>query len=452
MITALMGIGSILLTLLFVVGTHEFAHFAMARAVGVKVLRFSIGFGKHLLSWRDKKGTEYVFAIVPLGGYVKMLDENEDGALDEKEARFAYNRQPFYKKFLIVLAGPACNLVCAVLLYWLIYMVGFTSIKPLVGEITPHSIAAQAGLASQEMIVAVDNKPVSSWMGIIFRLMAHVGDTSPLTMEVEGQNHQRRALSFNVSDWHLNELTPDPLSSLGFKPYLPPIPLVIGMIDEDAPAANANLKLGDTILAVNKTPVKDWEALVTVINDHPGATLLFTLRRGSETLDVPVLIEKNNHWFGKSSGYLGIGPNYTWPTNLLKNVQLSPMPALQRAVQQTSDFAYFNLLFLGKMLTGKLSLQSLGGPISIFQGASNALNSGWLAFVSFLAFLSISVGVVNLLPIPGLDGGHLAIQAMERILQRPLPDPVLNILYRVGFALIFVVLIQTLVNDFLRLR
>lgn len=452
MISTLIGIGSILLTLLFVVGTHEFAHFAMARLVGVKVIRFSIGFGKRLVHWHDKKGTEYVFALIPLGGYVKMLDENEDGAIDPKDAPFAYNRQPFYKKFLIVLAGPACNLVCAILLYWMIYMVGFTAIKPMVGAVTPNSIAAQAGLASEQLIVAVDNKPVSSWMGIIFRLMAHVGEKSTLPMVVQDKNHQKHTLNLNVSTWQLDELTPDPLSSLGFKPYMPPIPLIIGMIDPDAPAAKANLHYGDTILAVNKTPIKDWEDLVTLIGDHPGSTLTFTVRRGSQTLDVPVMIEKNTHWFGKPTGYLGIGPNFTWPAHLLQTVQLSPWPALQRAAQQTYDFAYFNLLFLGKMLTGKLSLQSLGGPISIFQGASNSLNSGWLAFISFLAFLSVSVGVVNLLPVPGLDGGHLAIQAIERILQRPLPDPFLNILYRVGFALIFVVLIQALVNDFLRLR
>lgn len=452
MISALIGIGSILLTLLFVVGTHEFAHFAMARLVGVKVLRFSIGFGKRLLHWHDKSGTEYVFALVPLGGYVKMLDENEDGAIDPKEAPFAYNRQPFYKKFLIVLAGPACNLVCAILLYWMIYMVGFTAVKPLVGDVTPNSIAAQAGLQAQQLIVAVDNKPVSSWMGIIFRLMSHVGEKSPLTIVVEDKNHAKKTVQLNVSTWHLDELTPDPLTSLGFKPYMPPIPMIVGMIDPKAPAAKANLRYGDTLLAINKKPVNNWEDLVTLIAEHPGATLTFTLRRGSQTLDVPVMIEKNTHWFGKPTGYLGIGPRFSWPSDLLQNVQLSPLAALQRATQQTYDFAYFNLLFLGKMLTGKLSLQSLGGPISIFQGANNALNSGWLAFVSFLAFLSVSVGVVNLLPIPGLDGGHLAIQAIERILKRPLPDPLLNILYRVGFALIFVVLIQALVNDFLRLR
>ena len=293
MISALIGIGSILLTLLFVVGTHEFAHFAMARLVGVKVLRFSIGFGKRLLHWHDKSGTEYVFALVPLGGYVKMLDENEDGAIDPKEAPFAYNRQPFYKKFLIVLAGPACNLVCAILLYWMIYMVGFTAVKPLVGDVTPNSIAAQAGLQAQQLIVAVDNKPVSSWMGIIFRLMSHVGEKSPLTIVVEDKNHAKKTVQLNVSTWHLDELTPDPLTSLGFKPYMPPIPMIVGMIDPKAPAAKANLRYGDTLLAINKKPVNNWEDLVTLIAEHPGATLTFTLRRGSQTLDVPVMIEKN---------------------------------------------------------------------------------------------------------------------------------------------------------------
>lgn len=364
--TALSIIG-ILFTIFFVIGTHEYAHFMMARLLGVGVLRFSIGFGKTLWRRVDKKGTEYVIALVPLGGYVKMLDENEE-SVPKHQLKYAFNHQPFYKKFLIVAAGPAMNFLCAILLYWLIYMVGFTTLKPVTGYIHPNSIAAQAGLKPNEEIIAIDHHDTKSWTGILFRLLTHIGDQDIAVLTVRSLNGKTTSdHSLNLANWKMDALTPDPLSSLGITPYEPPIPLII------------------------------------------------------------------------------------YPDNMLRKVQYNPLAAFAQASRQVYEFSYFNLILFGKIITGKLSLQSLGGPITIFESAGAALNYGWLPFVGFLAFLSASIGIINVLPIPGLDGGHLMFETIELIIRRPLPQRFVAALYYGGFALIVFILIQALVNDVLRL-
>lgn len=450
MLQLLISIAGILLTIFFVVGTHEYAHFATARLLGVKVLRFSIGFGKTLFRWRDKKGTEYVFALVPLGGYVKMLDENE-GEVAPDQVHTAFNRQPLYKKFLIVFAGPAMNILCAFILYWIIFVVGFVTIKPLIGEVTPNSIAALGGLKTNQEIVSIDNQTTSGWTGIILRLLVHAGDQDKLEVGVKNPDQKIVTHTLNLSNWHLDELTPDPLASLGIKPYEIPMPLIIGLISPGSPAEKAKLQIGDKITAINNKPVKDWEALITTINNHPNDTIQLTLERKKQTLVLPITLESKRNLFFQSLGYLGIGPNIIVPEALLQKVQYDPISALSRAGHQIADFTYFNLLLLGKMITGKISLQGLGGPITIFESAGAALNYGFISFLGFLAFLSISIGIINLLPIPGLDGGHLFIYIIESIIRRPVPEQVLSVLYRAGFFLIIFFLLQALVNDLLRL-
>jgi len=363
-LSILISIIGILLTIFFVIGTHEAAHFAVARCLGVKVLRFSIGFGKTLLRWHDKKGTEYVLALIPLGGYVKMLDETE-GEVPINELGQAYNRQPFYKKFLIVLAGPISNIVCAFILYWLIFMIGFITIKPIIGTVLPKSIAAEAGLKPQQTITHVDNKEINSWTSVFFRLMIHLGNQDHVKINTTTfADHKNNEYVLDLSNWHMDELHPDPLTSLGMTPYQPT---------------------------------------------------------------------------GK------------WPKEMLHKIQYGPLSAAAHAGEEIYDLTYFNFILFEKMFTGKLSLKSLGGPITIFESAGEAFNAGYLAFMGFLAFLSVSIGVINLLPIPGLDGGHLFIQAIEAIIRRPIPERYLLILFKLGFIFILFVLFQALVNDILRM-
>lgn len=352
----LLSITGILITLMFVIGTHEAGHFLVARLVGVKVARFSIGFGKRLFSWTDKSGTEYIFALIPLGGYVQMQDEA------------AYQREPFYKKFLIVMAGPAINFIGAFILYWIIFVVGFTTIRPIIGDVTPHSLAAEAGLKPQQEIVEINQQTVSSWTGILFRLLINMGNEKPINITVKNTvTQQTKSHLIDLSQFKIDELKPDPLSNLGITPYSPKPPL------------------------------------------------------------------------------------NTWPKDKLKDIQYGVVTAIPHAASQVFDLTYFNAILFGKMLTGKLSLKSLGGPITIFSTAGNAFHAGFMSFISFLAFLSIAIGFINLLPIPGLDGGHLLIQTIEFVIRKPLSTHIQFLLFRLGFIIIFLIFIQALINDVLRL-
>lgn len=450
MLSGLIAIAAIFITIIFVIGTHEAAHFYTARLLGVKVLRFSIGFGKTLLRFHDKSGTEYVFALIPLGGYVKMLDETE-GTVSPEELHRAYNRQPYYKKFLIVFAGPASNLLCAFLLYWVIFVVGFMAVKPIVGEVTPNSIAADAKLQTNQEIIAVDNIPTPTWSAILFRLVAHMGDQDQLRVTTKDTSQKTTVHYLNLATWQMDELSPDPLSSLGIAPFQPEIPLVVGVIEKDSPASKSSLKIGDKLLALDKTPVKNWNEVILYVMKHPDQTVNFHIMRQNSEITIPVTIGYQHNWLWQKQGYLGIKPTFTWPKNLIHRIQFAPLTALFHAWQQMIDFASFNLLLFWKMITGKISLQSLGGPITIFESAGQALNYGFISFLNFLAFLSISIGIINFLPIPGLDGAHLLFQTVEAVIRRPLPERLIFTLYRLGFIFLILILFQALVNDMVRL-
>jgi regulator of sigma E protease len=451
LLNILISIVAILVTILFIIGFHEFGHFITARLLGVKVLRFSIGFGKALRTWRDKTGTEYVFAAIPLGGYVKMLDETE-GPVDSNESHLAFNRQPIYKKFLIVLAGPFFNFLLAIMLYWFLYIVGFTTVVPLVGTVTPNSIAAQAGIKPQEEITSIQGRTTTSWTGVIIHLLEHIGEKQQIQMTTQARGTTiTKNYNLDLTDWHLNNLKPDPLESLGIVPYEPEIPAVIGVLQPDSPAAKAKLKVGDKILAINNVPMKDWIQVITTVAEKPHSTLTFKILRQNKELTLPVTIAAKSNFWTKEHGYLGVAPDFKLPTDLLRNNQYGPIQALLHASQDTEDFIRLNFITLGKMLTGKISYQSLGGPITIFEGAGSSLNNGITPFLSFIAFISIAIGVINILPIPGLDGGHILIYLIELIIRRPLALRTQELMIRFGFIILIVLAVQAITNDIMRI-
>lgn len=451
MLTILISIIGILITLLLIIGIHEFSHFMTARLLGIKVLRFSIGFGKSLWSRYDKKGTEYVIAAIPLGGYVKMLDSTE-GHVAKEEYHLAFNHQPFYKKFVVVAAGPLSNLVLAFVLYWILFMVGFTTIAPVIGKIIPQSIAAEAGLSPNYEIVKVDHIPTSSWMDVIVRILSRAGDTGKMQIDLQSirqSNVEKHQL--DLSNWHMNNLKPDPLVSLGIIPFEPLIPTIISEIAEDSPAAQAGLAVGDKIILLDNKKINNWIDLVTIIDQHPSETVHLTIERNNKKITIPVLIGYHRDLLFIKHGFLGISPKFEWLPNFLRSNQYGPLTALSYAWQSTYDLVYMNFIIIGKVMTGKISLQSLGGPISIFQAAGTSFHQGIAAFLSFLAFLSISIGIINIFPIPGLDGGHLLFQTIEAIIQRPIPAKILEICYRLGLILLVLLIFQAVMNDILRL-
>lgn len=322
--TILVSILGILLTIFFVIGTHESAHFFTARLLGVKVIRFSIGFGKALFRWHDKKGTEYVLALIPLGGYVKMLDENEE-AVAADQLPFAYNRQPFYKKFLIVLAGPLVNILSAFCLYWVIFVIGFVTIKPIIGNITPRTIAAEAGLKANQEITGVDHRNITSWTGVLFRVMAHIGNRDSVSIQTEDLSDKKKdSFTLDLSNWHMNELNPDPLASLGIVPYEPNVPLIIGSISPKSPAATSQLAIGDKIIALNKADMKNWNDIITTIYNHPNAAMMMTVERSGNRINIPVVIGSQRDLFFHQHGLLGIAPSFHWPNELTRKIQYGP--------------------------------------------------------------------------------------------------------------------------------
>jgi regulator of sigma E protease len=451
MLNIIISIIGIIITILLVVGIHEGGHFLMAKWANIKVLRFSIGFGKALCTWHDKSGTEYVLAAIPLGGYVKMLDEDEED-VPESEKHLAFNRQPFYKKFAVIAAGPISNFVLAFLIYWALFIVGFVSIAPVIGKVAPNSIAAQAGIKPQQEISQLEGKEVHSWMNIIIKLLSRAGDQSSLVLGMKELNDNNvKNVKLDLSNWHMDNLRPDPLLSIGITPFEPLIPNVIGKIVPDSPAAHNGLQSGDQITAVNGKATQDWYALVDVFSDKPDKTLTFTLIRNHKIIMLPVKIGSKHSFWQQSYGYLGMSPAFEWPKELLRHNQYNPIAAIPHAWEDVAMFTNMNFMVFGKIITGKISLESLGGPITIFENAGTALNNGIMSFLSFLAFLSISIGVINILPIPGLDGGHILFQVIELIRRKPLQERSLILFYRLGMIFLLLLMVQALVNDLMRL-
>lgn len=449
MLTVLISILGIILTIFLIIGVHEFGHFITARLLGIKVLRFSLGFGKALFKWQDKKGTEFVLSAIPLGGYVKMLDETEE-KVPADELHLAFNRQPLYKKLAVVIAGPLTNFIFAFILYWLLFVIGFTTFIPLIGKITPHSIAAESGLKANQEIISINHKRTHDWNAVTYRLMSNLGEATPVTIITQSlSSSSTQENTLNLKDWKMNDLNPDPLGSLGIEPYQPNIPLIIGILQPNSPASQAGLRLNDKIQYVNHQRIQDWQQLIKLISTHPNETLLFTIQREEKTLKIPVTIGKKGLFH--PHGFAGIAPKIKLPPELLQRIQYNPLAAVVPATQEVTEFISLNFNLLGKMLTGKISLQGLGGPITIFESAGNALNNGILPFISFLAFFSIAIGVINIIPIPGLDGGHVLFYVIELIIQRPLSVRTQTLLLKLGMIFLLILMTQAIVNDVMRL-
>lgn len=442
-------ISGILLTILVIVGIHELGHFVMARICKVKVINFSIGFGKKIINWHDKKGTEFSLSLIPLGGYVRLLDESV-AHIASSDLPFAFHQQSFWKKSLIILAGPLFNLLFAFILYWFIFMFGFTTLKPIIGTVIKHSIADNAGVKSNEEIIQVDKRSTLNFMSVIMQATFHVGNKDKLILTTKELNKNIvHTYKLNLKNFKLNDLQPNPLESLGIIPFEPFIPAIIGKIIIKDKNTNP-FKIGDQIIKVDQMPINDWFALAKIIAKAPNQTLLFEIKRDTSFFTTKITIPSKQQ-FLHQYGYLGISPRYQPSNDLLRTVKYGPLPAIAHAFSNTLDFVWLNIVSLEKLLTGKISFQSISGPISIFAAASGSLHQGIISFISFLAFLSIAIGVINILPIPGLDGGQFLLQLISLGRQKPISKSVEMLFLRLGIILLLVLVIKAMTNDILRL-
>ncbi|PMZ94387.1 MULTISPECIES: RIP metalloprotease RseP [unclassified Pseudomonas] len=449
--TALYMIVGTLIALGVLVTFHEFGHFWVARRCGVKVLRFSVGFGTPLLRWHDRQGTEFVVAAIPLGGYVKMLDERE-GEVPPALVEQSFNRKSVRQRIAIVAAGPVANFLLAILFFWVLAMLGSQQVRPVIGAVEAGSLAASAGLGVGQEIASIDGKPTNGWSAVNLQLVRRLGESGTLRVGVldEGATVERQ-LDITLNNWLKGADEPDPIQSLGLRPWRPAMVPVLAEIDPKGPAAAAGLKTGDKLLALDGVALGDWQQVVDAVRARPERTVNLRIERDGATLEVPVTLARKGE--GQASGgYLGAGVKASeWPAKMLREVSYGPLEAVGEGLSRTWNMSVLTLESLKKMLFGELSVKNLSGPITIAKVAGASAQSGVGDFLNFLAYLSISLGVLNLLPIPVLDGGHLLFYLIEWARGRPLSDRVQGWGVQIGISLVVGVMLLALINDLGRL-
>ena len=432
---------------------HEFGHYLVARWCGVKVMRFSIGFGHPLLRKRwGKDETEWVVAAFPLGGYVKMLDEREDEVAPEDLTR-SFNRKPVAHRFAIVAAGPIANFLLAIVLYWLLFMLGVSGMKPVLGPVTPATPAEFANFKIGETITKIGAEPVATWQDARWLLLSHAVERSPsVTVETLSQEGEVASHRLDLSRIEADDLDADFLKKIGLSVYQPAMKPIIAQVVSDSAGNRAGLLAGDEILAVNGKKITLWEELVQQIRVSPGIPLTLEIQRGATVIDIEVIPDA--HTEGREKiGKIGIGPqiDHNELEKLLVEISYPAGAAMIRAINKTWETSVFTLQMLWKMVAGEVSWKNVSGPITIADYAGKSAQMGLSSYLAFLALISISLGVLNLLPIPMLDGGHLMYYVIEIVKGSPLSVRATEIGQQVGMLLLFSLMAFAIYNDVSRL-
>ncbi|MCL2912977.1 sigma E protease regulator RseP [Shewanella corallii] len=450
------NLGSFIVALGILITAHEYGHFWVARKCGVKVERFSIGFGKAIWRKVGKDGTEYVVAMIPLGGYVKMLDERVEDVPEHLKDQ-AFNRKSVWQRIAIVAAGPVANFIFAIFALYIMYLIGVPSIKPVIDSVKADTPAAVVQLNDKpEEILAVDGQKVRNWEEVNLALMAEIGSPSieltlaPLDRVQDAGNS--RSFTLDTRDWKFDPDKQLPSTSLGLNAYRPAITPVIAVVSDGSAAAKAGMEKGDLIVAVDGKPYPGWNAFAKSIRGSADKAMNITVRRDGEQLQLTVTPEAAEGADGKTVGVMGIAPTAeNWPENMRLQMQYGIVDAFGAALDKTWKLMDVSVRMFGKLLTGDVSVKNLSGPISIAQGAGNSAEFGLVYFLGFLALISVNLGIVNLLPLPVLDGGHLMYYLVEVVTGKPVPEKIQEIGFRFGAALLLMLMSVALFNDFARL-
>jgi regulator of sigma E protease len=439
-----------LFTLAVLIVFHEFGHYLVARLAGVRILRFSVGFGQVLARRTDRQGTEWALSALPLGGYVKMLDERE-GQVPPDQLHQAFNRKGVGTRCAIVAAGPLANFLLAILLFWVLFMVGVPVNKPVLGEPPAGTPAALSGIHAGELVLTVNGQATQSWQDLHWQVLKSALRKESFILETrdaQGHHAYRRIVPAGLAS---EEEEQNPLRALGLVHYLPPLAPVMGELLPDSPAQKAGLQSGDRILAVDGQAIAAWQDLVEKVRAAPKRSLSLRVERGAQTLDLSVTPEAVTQG-GASSRRIGAAPRVD--PDLLAPYQdvarYGAWDALQRAGQRTWELSVFSLEMLGRMVMGQASLKNLSGPLTIADYAGQSAQSGWASFVAFLALVSVSLGVLNLLPVPLLDGGHLLYYFAEFLTGRPVSERVQEFGQKIGMGLLALLMFLALYNDLQR--
>ncbi|QRZ23071.1 sigma E protease regulator RseP [Vibrio sp. sp1] len=443
---------SFIVALGILVAVHEFGHFWVARRCGVKVEKFSIGFGKSIWSKVGKDGTEFSISMIPLGGYVKMVDSRVD-EVPEHEKHLAFDKKPLWKRTSIVAAGPIFNFLFAIFAYWLVFLIGIPAVKPVIGEVTPNSIVAEAGIESGMELKSISGIKTPDWESVNMGLISHIGDdlmTVTLTSANEVGSEVTKTL--DLREWKFDPETQSATQSLGFAPYTPEVYRVIEQVSQGGAAEKAGVLPGDEVVAIGQQRVTEWKQVVEAVRSNPDTPLELTvLRQGYEqTLTLtPGSRELANK---EVVGFAGIAPKVAeWPESYRFDLQFGVFESIGKAVDKTGQVIGLTISMLKKLIVGDVGLNNLSGPISIAKGAGATADYGLVYFLGFLALISVNLGIINLVPLPMLDGGHLLFFAIEAVIRRPVPEKVQEMGFRIGGAIIFSLMALALFNDFTRL-
>ena len=448
MITLLAFVGAIALLVVF----HEFGHYWVARRCNVKVLRFSVGFGKVIYSKRfANSATEWVISAIPLGGYVKMLDEREEPVAPQ-DLKYAFNRKPVLQRIAIVVAGPLANFLLAIVLYWGLFIHGVPGMKPVLGEVTPGSPASVAQMRSAETILSVNGELIPSWQELRWSLLDFALNQEIVLIKARSESGEELLHRLDLSSLEAKDLDGDFLDKLGLRPYQPVILPVIGKISPDSVSQRAGLQEGDHILRINGEAIQRWSELVEVVRAHADRTIRLDVQRGEMTLILDMapqaVVEA-----GKTVGKIGAAPRVdekAWEA-MFTVVSYAPLEALTQSLRKTWDTTAISLKMLGKMVLGEVSMKNLSGPITIADYAGQSAKISMVAYLSFLALISISLGILNLLPIPLLDGGHLLYYVAELIKGSPVSEQAWATGQKIGIALLGTLMVFAIYNDIIRL-
>lgn len=443
----LWSLGAFIVVIAVLVFVHEYGHFWAARKCGIKVQRFSIGFGKVLWAKTDKYGTEFALSLIPLGGYVKMLDERNE-AVPEALKSQAFNHKSVGQRAFVIAAGPVANFIFAILAYWWVYLMGIPTVKPVIDQIVPHSIAANANIPAHSQIMAIDGSQTQDWESVNMLLATKIGQAQ-VTLRLKsldtGVELER---SLNLSQWRFDPDKQSAFGAIGIEPVRTKVAMTLSKVVEGSPAERAGLEVGDKIVAAQAVDNPDWQQFVAMIQNANGKPLVLELERQGKLIQREVVPEKNaeNRWV------IGLAPTVEPLADEYRSeLKYGMLDALYKGIEKTAQLSWVTIKVIGKLLTGDLSLTNLSGPISIAKGAGISSEIGLIYYLSFMALISVNLGIMNLFPLPVLDGGHLVFLAAEAVRGRPLSIRVQEMSYRIGAILLLMLTFFALFNDFLRL-
>lgn len=451
MIEFIWNLASFVVALGILITVHEYGHFWVARKNRVQVDKFSIGFGKAIWRKVDRHGTEFVIAMIPLGGYVKMLDSRVDEVSEEQISR-TFNAKSVYQRIAIIAAGPFANFAFAIVAFYIMFLIGVPSVKPIIGEVEVGSIAAKAKLPKQGEIIAISGQKTVDWQDVNLALVSSIGDKE-ITFTVKQANRTTsQEFTLNTDNWSFAPEKESAMASLGFMPFRAETQTKLALVAKGSPAEKAGLKAGDELLSIaNENIEGQWLRFSEQIKLYPEQNVLVEVLRNGETITLDVFPEAKKIQ-NKVVGYLGVQPiSAPYPQEYLFDHQYGPIAAIEQSVQKTWNLVVLSFDMIGKLFTGDVSVKNLSGPISIAQGAGSSADYGLVYFLGFLALISINLGIINLLPLPVLDGGHLFYYFIELLTGKPVPEKIQEIGFKFGTIALLSLMSIAIFNDLSRL-